>query len=205
MKPSRRHTKSLGKSADPVVPGSGSTATSEPPAPSALARKPNPGWFKKGRPGAALSTGLYSDQHPATAAIVAEVERFMGAQLVDEGGADADLTARRGALVEYRGRIVHKNILKLAQAIEDRGLFDKRGKLRVAWLQQLGTLLDKAVRLDSLLGLTRRARRTQTPIEWLEGLDNKQEGTHDAQAPDADDQQTGQIEQTDESNQIDEQ
>jgi hypothetical protein len=172
MKRAQKHAESLAKSPDP--PGA-----DQPTAPDALARKPNPGWFKPGQPGPRLTHGLYSDAHPATAAIVTEVERFMGAQLADEGGPDADLTARRSSLLGYRGRIVHKNILKLAQAIEDRGLFDKRGKLRVAWLQQLGALLDKAVRIDTLLGLARRARRTQTPIEWLSALD-EQKGNDDA-------------------------
>jgi hypothetical protein len=164
-------------------------------------RKVNRGWFKPGQPGPRLTHGLYTDAHPAAASIVAEVERFMGAQLADEGGPAADLTARRGALVAYRGRIVHKNILKLSQAIEDRGLFDQRGKLRVAWLQQLGALLDKAVRLDALLGLQRRTRRVQTPIEWLESLQpandqQHQEGHDDANTPDAD-QQPGRPTQSD--------
>jgi hypothetical protein len=106
----------------------------------------------------------------------------MGQQIADEGGdvAAVDLTARRGALVTYRGRIVHKNILKLAYALEERGLFDKRGKLRVAWLSKLESLIHTAVKLDVLLGLERRSRRVhQSPADWLMSLPESGE------APDA--------------------
>jgi hypothetical protein len=37
---------------------------------------------------------------------------------------------------------------------------DKSGKLRVAWLQRLEGLVASAIRIDTLLGLERRARKT---------------------------------------------
>lgn len=52
-----------------------------PAAPSSPARRPNKGWFKKGRPGPRLAHGLYSDEHSDATAIVAAVEKFEAAQI----------------------------------------------------------------------------------------------------------------------------
>jgi hypothetical protein len=104
------------------------------------------------------------DLHPVTAAITAEVERFEAAQLVDEGEDEAEITARRRKLIVYRSRIIDKNILKLAMALEERGLVDKRGKLRTTWLAHLESLVNTAVRIDNLLGLERRARRLEEAL-----------------------------------------
>ena len=49
-------------------------------------------------------------------------------------------------------------MLQLDAAIELRGLFDKRGKLRVAWLGQLQALINAAKAIDSLLGVERRQK-----------------------------------------------
>ena len=48
--------------------------------------------------------------------------------------------------------------MQLDAAIEVRGLFDRRGKLRVAWLQQLQSLINTAKGIDSLLSLDRREK-----------------------------------------------
>ena len=148
----------------------------EPTAPNR--RKPNRGWFKKGNI-VALTTGMDSDQLPAGFDHVrAEVDAFVAGALVDEGDIPADIPIRRKAQLEYRARL-HRRILQLDSALELRGPIDRRGKLRVAWLSKLESLISAAVRIDSLLGLARRARRTQTPIEWLTSLD-EQKGRDDA-------------------------
>ena len=112
------------------------------------------------------TTSIYSDVLlPGLASLPAEIDRFMAGALADEG--DNDVPTRRRSLIEYRGQIVHRNILKLAFALEARGLTDKRGRLRTIWLQQLGALIDKAIRLDMLLGLSRRAKPVPTLSDWL--------------------------------------
>jgi len=130
-------------------------------------RKPNRGWFKKGNT-AALTTAVHTDRVPAgLEQLHAEVERFMAGALADEGG-EADIPTRRRNLLDLRGHVVYRNILKLAHALDTKGLVDRRGKLRVAWLQQLGALIDRAVRIDAMLGLDRKAKRIEGPLEWLE-------------------------------------
>lgn len=141
-------------------PASGgvSSTSSGPTGPSAPARKPNAGWFKKGVSGPSLTTGLWSDLHPGSEALLADVDRFEAAQITDEGEAEGDIQSRRRELIRYRARIIHKNVLKLASALEERGLVDKRGKLRVAWLSKLESLINTAIRVDSLLGLDRHPK-----------------------------------------------
>jgi hypothetical protein len=56
----------------------------------------------------------------------------------------------------------------MAHQLDQKGLIDSKGHLRVHWLQMLATYIDKAIRLDQLLGLNRRPRRVESPIEWLE-------------------------------------
>jgi hypothetical protein len=127
----------------------------------------NKGWFKPGQPGAAYKHGLYSDAHlpPGLEWLPAAVEHFRAGQLVDEGQAEADVPARRRAALDNR-TTVFKLTAKLTHALDERGMFDKRGKLRVAWLQVLMGLMDRAMRLDALLGLERR----QKPVgleDWI--------------------------------------
>jgi hypothetical protein len=88
--------------------------------------------------------------------LAAELAEFAGQSIADDGGAEA-ISARRRSLHNYRAR-VHRRIAQLDAAIELRGLFDKRGKLRVAWLQQLQGLIRTAQGIDSLLGLERRSK-----------------------------------------------
>lgn len=94
---------------------------------------------------------------PQLAHLDAEIAAWMGAALADEGNLD-ELSARRRALLENRGRI-QRRIVQLDAALELRGLMDRRGRLRVAWLQRLEGLVNQARALDALLGLERKASR----------------------------------------------
>jgi hypothetical protein len=60
----------------------------------------------------------------------------------------------------------------LDAALELRGLFDKRGKLRDRWLTQLQGLIRTAQGLDALLGLERR----QKPVASLADVLREHEG-----------------------------
>ena len=116
---------------------------------------------------AAVSHALRASQLPPEFAhLVADVDEFMAGCLVDEGDAH-DIPTRRRSLLAYRARL-HRRILQLDTAIETRGLFDRRGKMRLGWLQRLEGLIASAKGLDSLLGLARQAKRTQTLAEYLE-------------------------------------
>src|SRR5262249_48358958 len=90
----------------------------------------------------------------------AEIAEWMANVAADEGDPDEIPTPPQG-LLEYRGRI-HRRIVQLDTALELRGLIDKRGKLRVAWLQQLSSLISTAKSLDQLLGLERRPKKVQS-------------------------------------------
>ena len=58
-----------------------------------------------------------------------------------------------------------RRVLQIDAAIELRGLFDKRGKMRLAWLAQLQSLINTARSLDRAhLGLERR----QKPVNPLD-------------------------------------
>lgn len=94
--------------------------------------------------------------------LAAEVERFASASIADDGG-EGEVATRRHSLHEYRARL-HRRVLQLDAALELRGLFDPRGKLRVAWLQQLQSLITTSKAIDSLLGLERR----QKPVDTIE-------------------------------------
>ncbi len=95
-----------------------------------------------------------------------EVQAFLDAALVDEGN-PAEVPARRRALLEYRGRL-DRRIRQLDDALELRGLLDRKGKLRTAWLQQLAGLIEKARSLDVTLGLERRQKRIPSALELVQ-------------------------------------
>jgi hypothetical protein len=46
--------------------------------------------------------------------------------------------------------------------LELKGLTDRRGKLRTAWIQMLSTLIEKARGLDVTLGLERKHKKVET-------------------------------------------
>ncbi len=95
-----------------------------------------------------------------------EVQAFLDAALVDEGD-PAEVPARRRALLEYRGRL-DRRIRQLDDALELRGLLDRKGRLRTAWLQQLAGLIEKARSLDVTLGLERRQKRIPSALELVQ-------------------------------------
>ncbi len=130
----------------------------EPALPTAPRRKANRTSFKKGHTLGAMTHGLYSDRHPEAGAIVEAALKFEADQLIDEGEAEADIHSRRRRLITYRSRILDKNILKLAVALEERGIVDKRGKLRVAWISKLESLISVATQ-------DRQPVRSGTPSE----------------------------------------
>jgi len=103
-----------------------------------------------------LQHGLDAERvAPPYAALQAEI---LAKSIEDDGGA-AEIPARRLAQHEYRA-LLHRKIAQLSDALDARGMTDKSGKLRVAWLQRLEGLVASAIRIDTLLGLERRARKT---------------------------------------------
>ena len=115
----------------------------------------------------AIQHGLRSERTelpPEFAHLATDIDSFIAGCLVDEGDA-ADVPTRRRSLLNYRARL-HRRILQIDAAIELRGLFDKRGKLRLAWLGQLQSLIGAARSLDQLLGLERR----QKPVNPLDAV-----------------------------------
>lgn len=113
---------------------------------------------------ASVAHGLFSPRDLAQ--LGDEVARFLAGSLTDDGG-EANIGTRRRALVEYRARL-HRRIIQLDNAIEAKSLIDKRGRLRVAWLQMLATLIDKARALDALLGLERQPRRLNVAEQFAQ-------------------------------------
>lgn len=91
-----------------------------------------------------------------------EREEFVSASVADDGGPN-DISTRRRSLHGYRGRL-HVHIGQVSAALETFGVFDKRGRLRVTWIQQLANLIDRARGLDQTLGLERRAKHAPTSL-----------------------------------------
>jgi hypothetical protein len=148
-----------------------------PTVPNAPARDAETGRFLPGN-FAASQHALRSDRLPPEFThLAAELAEFADASIADDGGVEA-ITARRRSLHTYRARI-HRRVAQLDGAIELRGLFDKRGKLRVAWLQQLQGLIRTAQGLDSVLGLERRTRDVgQMTLEQYVELERERQNAH---------------------------
>ena len=98
--------------------------------------------------------GLYASS--LAEALAAEREAFLAQSLQDDGGA-AEVPTRHRSLHIYRSRL-HLHIEQLSGALEGFGLFDKRGRLRTAWLQRLEGLIARAQAIDGTLGLQRRTK-----------------------------------------------
>lgn len=114
----------------------------------------------------AVVHGLRGSQLPAALAhLHDEVAAFEADCLADEGDV-ADIPARRRALLHDRARI-ERRIRQIDDTLELRGLIDRRGRLRTAWLQRLEGLVATAIRLDTLLGLQRGQRRVLTLNERM--------------------------------------
>jgi hypothetical protein len=130
---------------------------------------PNPQRDGLGRllPGHTLPVkhGLFSERDLAN--LNAEMSVFLGGSITDDGG-EGEVATRRRTLHEYRARL-HRRIVQLDAAIETRGLFDPRGKLRVAWLGKLESLIAAARGIDNVLGLDRRARDVGSMQDYMRG------------------------------------
>jgi hypothetical protein len=111
-------------------------------------RDPITGAFLRCEPGeigAHTSHGLRARRVPPE--FLALQDRFLAGALVDEGEREADVPTRRRAQVEYRA-ILHRQILMLDAAFQEQGLFDRKQRLRTAWLQQLVALVGRAESVD---------------------------------------------------------
>jgi hypothetical protein len=139
------------------------------PIPQGTDRDPTSGRF---RPGNAIARrhGLYAQQ--LADALLAEREAFFAQSITDDGGED-EVPARRRSLHAYRARL-HGTIVALSDAIDTHGLFDRRGRLRSGWLQRLESLITTAHRLDTTLGLTRRAKRALSLEDYLDARAKEQ-------------------------------
>ena len=132
-------------------------------------------------------------KHPKFATNTAAVQEWLrekrAAIIADRGGPQALSTALESAAGELAFVLF---VLDQWQAhFIQKGLTTKGGRVRSAYQSYLSTL-DRYIRLAQMIGLERRARRTQTPVEWLESLDGKgPEAPDDENAPAAD-AQTGQ-------------
>ena len=117
---------------------------------------------------AAVKHALRTDALPAEFAhLREEVDAFVAGCMADEGDTAA-VSTRRRSLLEYRARI-HRRAVQLDSAIEVRGLFDKKGKLRAGWLQRLEGLIGTAQAIDRLLGLERRQKPVASIRDYLDG------------------------------------
>jgi len=110
---------------------------------------------------------------PEQAELLEHLRNFYAESISDAGGVSE--TGVRERSTHHNRAIIQRSIHLLAAALETKGLFDKRGKLRIAWLQRLEGLVNTARQLDQLLGLERRQKRLpQSPTEAL-----LQEAEHD--------------------------
>lgn len=97
-----------------------------------------------------------------------DAERDLLAQSIADDGGVENIPARRLAQHEYRCSI-HRKVWQLSDALDAKGLFDSRSKLRERWLARYEALVALATRIDSTLGLERRTRQVPNPADWLEG------------------------------------
>jgi hypothetical protein len=117
----------------------------------------------------AVTHGLDAVELPAQLAHLRdELFDFERASLVDEG--DDDIPTRRRSLIAYRARL-HRRVLQIDDAIDLKGLVDPRGRLRVAWLSKLESLVAACLRIDRELGLERGAKQVTSLAEVLNGHD----------------------------------
>ncbi len=121
-------------------------------------RDPRTGRFVRGN-GAAVTTGLRATQTTTEArhlVLDAEVAAFLDGSLADDGGRD-QIPTRRLSQHQYRA-LVHRHILQVSAALDTCGVFDRHGKLRLAWLSKLESLIREGRALDQSLGLARRSK-----------------------------------------------
>lgn len=138
--------------------------TPSPADPAHQGRDPDTGRFALGN-SVARRHGLYAQV--SAAALAAARESFLAQSITDDGG-ESEVPERRRSLHVYRARL-HVHIEQLSDAIERLGLFDRRGRLRTAWLQRLEGLIARAQAIDGTLGLARRQRQVPTLDEVMRG------------------------------------
>ena len=133
-----------------------------------LDRDPRTGRFVRGN-GVAVKTALRVGRAhlPEVFGVLeGQVREFLETSVADDGGRD-EMPGRRLSQHQYRA-VLHRQVLRLNAALELHGLFDRRGRLRLAWLGKLESLMREARAIDTLLGL---GRRTTVPTleEYLAG------------------------------------
>jgi hypothetical protein len=114
------------------------------------------GKFVKGNR-AHVKTALRAKALPPEMEHLVVQERDDYQQAIADDGGPSEIIRRRAQAHENRQR-VQRRIRQLEIALDRFGLFDHKGHLRVAWLQQLVALIGRAESLDRLLTLERRAR-----------------------------------------------
>lgn len=154
----------------------------------------NAGQFTTGHQ-RSTTTALHTDRLPPEMAYLLDVEReFLIASYADEGvSVDAAMSAdererrlleiprRRRGQLEYRA-LLHRRVLQVGHALDVHGLFDRRGKLRAAWLSQLANLISASLSIDRLLGLARHERAPESLTEYLERVADEHERAEPADA-----------------------
>lgn len=114
-------------------------------------------------PGNRISLRHGLTAHDLSGELARQREAFEAASVSDDGG-ESEVPTRRRALHEYRARL-HGHIGQLSNAIEAHGLFDRRGRLRAAWLQRLEGLIDRARGIDQVLGLGRQSKQIESAAD----------------------------------------
>lgn len=136
------------------------------PAAPSRAERNERGQFVRGNV-AAVKTGRYAKgQLPEALEALDALSRDFLEQSIEDDGGRAALSARRISQHENRA-IVWLMTRRLALSFDAHGMHSRDGKLRVAWLQQLGTMLAKATEIDRLLGLDRRAKSVTDLHDYL--------------------------------------
>lgn len=117
--------------------------------------------------GLARRTSLYAANSTPEMAEFEAAGCALAEQSITDAGGRTELVARVLADHQYRG-LLHVRILKLAHALEAHGEFDRRGRLRKGWIELLDRLINTAVSMDKILGLSRRAK--PTPASFADAL-----------------------------------
>lgn len=110
---------------------------------------------------AAVTHGIHARAFEAQAEVAGMLDRYVA----DEGGL-SEVPARRLDLLQNRAK-VQRAFDRLSDTLDRLGLFDRRGRLRVAWLQRLEGLAGMLVRHDAILGLDRRPKRIPTIADLI--------------------------------------
>lgn len=107
-----------------------------------------------------------------TAAIQQRVRSDADAIIADRGGRDALSTVMIAASTELA--FVMFVLDQWKHHFIAKGLTTERGRVRSAYASYLSTL-DRYIRLAGMIGVDRQAKRAQSPREWLESLDKRDE------------------------------